>query len=112
MKTAKDYYTTHLFEPFEWSGGCNPISIAPQLIGRLWDDLALGILHAYNPTYIRVTEGDIKCDARLGRITVWVTDQNIIESIDQEVEIGIPGTTKAEIDRNHELIDAILARSS
>jgi|1185.fasta_scaffold509259_2 hypothetical protein len=114
MKTAKDYFSSHMinFEPFKCSGGCDPIEIVPQLVGRVWDDLALGILHAFNPTSIRVTRGVLKMDGRIGRITVFVTDTGTIERVEQEVEIGIPGNTDEEIDRNHAAIHAILGQTS
>ena len=80
MKTYKDYYGSHMtpFERFNLVGGCDPMRILPELMGRPWDDIALGFCHAFNPTSIRVTTGDVKCDSRLGRITVYITEQNII----------------------------------
>ncbi len=91
MKTAKDYYSDHMvaFEEFPCTSGLtiHPLDL---LIGKPWDDLALGYVHAINPTSIRVTTGGIKLDASLGRVTVVVDDNNIITGLSQEVTVGLP----------------------
>lgn len=90
-KHSDKYYTTHLetFEPFNcrsWKS----INVLAFLNGKPWDDLALGYVHALRPSSIRVTEGIIKLDARVWRVTVYIDKDNIIETIEQEVEVGLP----------------------
>lgn len=91
MKTPNDYFSSLgvEFEKFD----CTSTATAPILhflIGKPWDSFALGWLHAVNPTYIRVTNGEIKTDTRIGRVTIVVDNYNIIQTINQEVEVGIP----------------------
>lgn len=91
VKTAKDYYSSHLI-PYEQPEQISYLNIPVLefLKGRKWDEIALAYCHAMNPTSIRVTSGLIKLDSRIGRITVYVDDENKIEGIEQEVEIGLP----------------------
>lgn len=91
MKTFKDYYTTHLekFEKFDCTSSVL-IDVLEFLRGRQWDDLVLAYVHALRPSSIRVTTGKIKCDARSWRVTIIIDDNNVIENITQEVEVGLP----------------------
>ena len=90
VKTPKDYYSTHMVlyeEPSEYSYLC--LDVLPFLKGMLWDDLALAYVHSLRPSSIRVTDGCIKCDSRVWRVTVFVDENNIITNIEQEVKVGL-----------------------
>ena len=92
-KHFNEYYTTHAskFQKFN-SSGRKTIEILPFLKGKKWDDVALGYIHAARPSAIRVTTGSITLDSLLWRVTVYINNENdnIIEKIVQEVEIGLP----------------------
>lgn len=93
MKSAKDYYSSHMvpFEKFN-NIGYTAIEVLEFLGGLPWDDIALGFVHSLRPSSIRVVHvGEcIKCDARVWRVTVYVDINNRIQSIEQEVEVGLP----------------------
>ncbi len=91
MKTAKDYYSTHMVSYEEPDSlGFMVLEVLPMLKGMKWDDEALAIVHSLRPSCIRVTDGRTKCDARTWRVTVYVDEENIIHYIEQEVEVGCP----------------------
>lgn len=61
------------------------------LHGKPWDDVALGYVHGLRPSRVRVVDGGIQLDAQEWRVTVWLKeDSKTIESIDQEVQVGLP----------------------
>jgi hypothetical protein len=69
------------------SGHCyTDIEVLEFLKGRSCDDFALSYISALRPSSIRITEGECTCDARPGRVTVFIKN-NIIEKIEQEVTI-------------------------
>ena len=70
--------------------------------------MLLDFFNAVRPSSIRVTESAMKMDARRWRVTVFIDKNNIIQSIDQEVEVGIPGSTNEEIDKNHEILHEMM----
>ena len=74
--------------------GFTAIPILEFLWDRKWDEIALAYCHALNPTYIRVTTGDLKMDSRTGRITVYVDEEDTILYMEQEVEVGLPDEIK------------------
>ncbi len=100
LKTANDYYCSLgvTYEPFNCTSGTS-IDVLPALIGKPWNDIALGYVHGLRPSSIRVGDGCVKANSQRWRVTVVVSDQNVIKSIKQEVEVGLP----AGIDNGHEL---------
>lgn len=72
------------------SCGYTSIEVLPFLKGKPWDRIALGFVHALRPSKIRVTQGEVTCDARMWRVTVTVDDSNVIKEITQEVEVALP----------------------
>lgn len=70
--------------------GWTSIKVLSFLIGKKWDIIALAYAHALKPSYIRVTEGMETLDARVGRVTVLVNEDNTILEIEQEVEVALP----------------------
>jgi hypothetical protein len=89
----KDYHSSHAVsyeQPAQY--GFTVVDVLPFLRGRKWDERALGFVHTLRPSYIRVTRGEVKTDARTWRVTVYVDHADTILSIKQEVEIGLTGT--------------------
>lgn len=82
---------THMdpFIPFS-STGYMSIDVLSFLIGRQWDEIALAYCHAVRPSSIRVTTGAVKSNARTWRLTVTVNAANVIQSLRQEVVVGLP----------------------
>ena len=66
------------------------VKVLPFLNGRPWDDIALGYVHSLRPSMIRVIRDEETMDAQTWRVSVYVYDGNIIESIRQEVEVWLP----------------------
>jgi len=92
----KDYHSTHMVK-YERpaSIGWTCVETLPFLIGRKWNQLALNYVHSLRPSSIRVTTGVVKLDAQSWRVTVYVDDNDIIEKIEQEVEVGSVGYNNA-----------------
>jgi hypothetical protein len=77
----------------EFTGfGFTSVDILPNLIGKPWNDVALGYVHGMNPTHIRVIDGrGEQLDAQTGRVTIHLNSKTkLIESIDQEIRVGLP----------------------
>lgn len=99
MKTYKDYYHDHMvvYEPSSGVRGGLDIKVLPELTGKPWNENALHLVHALRPSSIRVTTGEIKCDSRTWRVTVYINEENIIQEIEQEVEVtGMSGAKLRE----------------
>lgn len=78
------------FQPWDTSGYLS-IEVLPNLKGRPWDALALGMCHALRPSHLRVVTDGIQLDAQTWRVTVWIDAKtNLIRQITQEVEVGLP----------------------
>lgn len=61
------------------------------LWGRPWDDAAKNCLRSLRPSSVRTSRGEIKSDARCWRVTVYLTEDDRVERIDQEVEVELVG---------------------
>lgn len=68
------------------------VPICEFLYGKPWDNVALAYVSGAKPSSIRVTTGMVHLDSRVGRVTVFVDDKNIITSIDQEQCVSVPET--------------------
>ena len=81
----------HTFEAWNRRGFIC-VDVLTFLNGKPWDDYALGAVHALRPSWIRVVpaDGGIQMDAQVWRVTVWLTEDGTIGTIDQEVEVGLP----------------------
>lgn len=93
---AKDYVGQPInirqgqeFKPWNYRGWTS-IEVLEFLKGKAWDDVALGYVHSLRPSHVRVTDGMVQLDAQVWRVTVFVTEANTIERIEQEVEVGLP----------------------
>lgn len=72
---------------------CISYTVIPTLTflnGTPYDDYAKAYIYGLNPSSVRVSTGCIKCDARVGRVTVFVNDNNIIEHIEHEIQVAFP----------------------
>ena len=65
------------------------LPILSFLIGKPWDDLALSLVLAFNPSCIRVTYGEETTDARHDRVTVHVDENKTIKSIEKAVSVWL-----------------------
>lgn len=106
MMHAKDYENGNgaPYEPIDHRSFLS-IRVLEFLNGRPWDDLALNLVHSLRPSSIRVTTGEVKCDARTWRVTVYVSKDNIIQKIRQEVEVGLLGDLKNGSDLDGKFLD-------
>ncbi len=92
MKTPASYLDSlgETYEPFDCTS-FTCIEVLPFLRGKPWDWIALAYVHALRPSTIRVTDGGLKANARLWRVTVYLKEgTRLIDSIEQEVEVGLP----------------------
>lgn len=91
MKHAPEYIKGNgsAFEEFD-RVSYTVIDVLSFLRGKPWDDVALGYVHALRPSSIRISHGETKCDGRTWRVTVFLDEAERIESIEQEVEVGLP----------------------
>lgn len=70
------------------SYGQTGIPVLGFLNGCEWDGLALSIVASIRPSSIRVTSGELTCNAHPGRVTVYLNeDGRTIRKIDQEVTV-------------------------
>ena len=60
------------------------------LQGRPWDEIALAWVHALRPSMIRVVRGEETLDAVCWRVSVYLGAGGLIQSVRQEVEVGLP----------------------
>jgi hypothetical protein len=92
MKGPNDYRCTLgvEYEQTELYAYCC-LPVLQVIWGRKWDQDALNVVGSLRPSYIRVTNGEEKCDARPWRVTVTVDDNDTIECIHQEVIVGCEG---------------------
>ena|SRR5664279_235123 len=89
--SAKDYSTrTVKFVPETDRRGWADLPVLDCLNGKKWDDLALALVSGLRPDSIRVSRGEVTCDSRLGRVTVFVDEDNIIESLSIESQVTLP----------------------
>ena len=73
--------------------GYTCLDILQDLYGQPWNNLSLNYVLAFKPTSIRVTAGFVNLDARTGRVTVHLEEDNrTISSIGMEMAIGHYGS--------------------
>jgi hypothetical protein len=70
--------------------GYQSIECLRFLYGRPWNDLALGFVQGLRPSRLRVCTDGIQLDMQPWRVTVMVNGRGLIESIEQEVQVGLP----------------------
>ena len=87
----------HYAAPENWSHAFAVVAVLQQLNGKPWDDLALALVSGLRPYMIRVTQGETKCDACVGRVTVYVTPDYRIQGIWMEMGVDTPDLNGAEL---------------
>jgi hypothetical protein len=108
---ASDFYSTQGVHYDPRAGGrysYQSIKALTLLTGHQWNDVALGFVHALRPSSIRVVRAEETCDARPGRVTVYVDANNNITSIRQECEVWLP----EGIENGHDLREKLRDVSS
>lgn len=86
----RDYHNDHMVDYEEPEAiGFLSIPVLEFLNGKPWNEAALGFVHSLRPSCIRVTTGSIKLDSRCWRVTVVVDENDVIDEITQEVEVGL-----------------------
>lgn len=72
--------------------GYTSIRVLEFLYGLKWDEFAMNYVYAHRPSRVRVSTGMVESDSVLWRVTVLLgRDKETIESIEQEVEVGLLG---------------------
>ncbi|WP_417744765.1 hypothetical protein [Rosistilla oblonga] len=92
-KYAQDYMDLcgHPYNAPNGRFGHTSIYVLDNLTGKPWNNVALGYVHSLRPSSIRVTTGEITCDARAWRVTVFLDIDGVtIQRISQEVEVWLP----------------------
>lgn len=95
-------YTTKFYNAPDCIGFAS-IKVLEFIYGKPWNKYALCLVHSLRPSYIRVSNGGIQCDARIWRVTVFVDGNNLIRNIIQEVEVGLTD----DCDYSSDLFDKI-----
>jgi len=86
-----DYIDTcgHRFIPYNRRGYLS-VPVLSNLTGHPWNEIAMAYVQGLRPSSLRVVKGEETTDAQTWRVTVYLDDQNKIEMIHQEVEVGLP----------------------
>lgn len=76
--------------------GYTNIQVLPELTGKPWCAITQSYMHGLRPSNVRVVQqhGEIKSNAILWRVTVYLTDNERIERIEQEVEVELPDSVE------------------
>lgn len=90
-QTELDKYRTHHAAKWDppYPRGYTLIDVLPFLWGKKLDETTLNFIHALRPSSLRITRGEVTCDAMTWRVTVIVDEDDIVEKIEQEVEVGL-----------------------
>lgn len=88
-----DYYRDGNGKPYKsdfvGNRGYSCVRILEFLNGKPFNNVAMGYIHGFHPTKIRVSTGSVCTDARTGRVTVMLEQDNkTIKYIEQEIEIA------------------------
>lgn len=74
------------------SYGFTNVRVLPDLEGKPWNEITQAYMRSLRPSVVRVVpdDGTVTSDARLWRVTVYLTASGKIRLIDQEVEVDLP----------------------
>ena len=68
------------------------LEMLPWLKGKTWNNTSWGVVQGLRPSSVRVTTGEIKCDARYWRVTVYLEEDEVtIRKVTQEVVVKTHG---------------------
>lgn len=90
---ADRYFGSHGDALQPVGASCYPvIPVLEFLWGKPWNNMALNFIQALRPSMLRVTQGEVTCDSRTWRVTVYLeSDNRTIKRIEQEVVAGALG---------------------
>jgi len=69
------------------SSGYTVTKILPELKGTPYSNLILGYCWGFNPSAIRISHGEVCCDAMTGRITIFLDKDDKVDFIEQEIPV-------------------------
>lgn len=72
---------------FGKSTGFLSTKILPELSGVPFSNVVLAYCHGFHPSAIRVSRGEVCCDALGGRITIYLTEDDKVDRIVQEISV-------------------------
>lgn len=93
MSNPEDYFSKHGVVPKVPAGNVAAVSVSVLgcLHGRRWDEISLAIVSALDPSAIRVIkDGMLTADSWLYRVTVMLDEEQIIQSVTQELPVILP----------------------
>lgn len=72
--------------------GYDVVRVLPDLARKPWNDVTRAYLRSLRPSEVRVVPdgGEVKSDAKLWRVTVFLTSSNLVSDVVQEVEVDLP----------------------
>lgn len=83
--------------------GYTTLEVLSFLKGRKLDDVVKSALCSLRPSEIRVCTTGCTADSHLWRVTIYLTPEETINRIEQEVQIGSFGSIRSGYDFNMEL---------
>jgi hypothetical protein len=72
------------------SRGFTVVPVLSFLTGHRLDDVVGAYVSGLRPSAVRISHGEIKLDARLWRVTIYVNEADFVMGIEQEVEVLLP----------------------
>jgi hypothetical protein len=89
QKTDIDKYRGSCGKPYKSAGGGYTVIRCLQFLwGLPLCDLVMAYMPAVKASAIRVTSGETTTDSRLGRVTIYVNEGDIVDYIEQEVDVA------------------------
>jgi len=82
-----DAYNGSRYEP-PYITGHTDIKVLEFLNGLPFNNLTLAYIHGLHPSTIRVSHGCVCCDAMSNRVTIYLTEDDKIDYISQEIVVG------------------------
>ncbi len=92
LRASDDIEQYHTMQGFSYTPpssttGYTTTDILPELTGVPLSNIVLAYVHAFHPTEIRVSYGEVYCTAMRGRVTICCNDEKKVTRIYQEIEI-------------------------
>jgi len=67
------------------------IEVLGFLKGRKCDQVVMNYIHSLRPSKVRFVKGSTKLDHHVWRVTVHLDENNFVQEIKQEIEVGVDG---------------------
>lgn len=84
---------TYVYVECAESTGFCVLPVLQWLWGKPWDAISASIVTSLRPSAVRVTDGEVKSDAKTWRVTVFIEGVILpprITRIEQEVRVSLP----------------------